>query len=278
VCHGIARAALKTEDRFRVVRLRTNAKMIVDISDILAGIYFYGTDYEPETTGVILQLLRPGDIAFDIGAHLGYFTLLMASIVGDAGQIHSFEPNPALMKILVESLKINRYHNVIANQLAVSDRRQRGVEFFLSQIPQNSGLSSLCPHEYGLKHGFFSLNHKIFVDTTTLDEYFQDHGIERCDLIKIDVELAESKVIKGMTSVLQDIRPTFVICETEVGSEADSLLRQFGYVPYIITMSDLRRVEEGSVRYWGNLLYVSGDVRGASPSLRIQEVHLGDIK
>jgi FkbM family methyltransferase len=214
-------------------------------------------DWESETTEVIMQLIRPGDIVFDIGANLGYYTLLTAGAVGPAGQVHSFEPNPNLATVLIEAVKLNSYHDrVFINQIALSDRTQERAEFYISQLPQESGLSSLSPHPQWIQQGVFSPSNTILVDTITLDEYFVERHIERCDLVKIDVEGTEYHVIGGMRKVLRDIQPKFIICETRLGGEADTLIRQFGFVPYIITESGLKEAEQSS-RVWGNILYVA---------------------
>lgn len=98
-------------------------------------------------------------------------------------------------------------------------------------------------------------NRKILVDTTTLDEYVRVHGIQRCDLVKIDVESTEADVVRGMSTVLQKLRPQMIICETSASGIADELLRQSGYRRHAPTASGLSEVSDES--FWGNLVYVS---------------------
>jgi len=250
----IMREALRSNNRYRAI---PKPRMIVDICDIYGGVYFYGKEYEPETTSVILRLLRPGDVVLDIGANLGYYSFLMAEAVGAKGQIHAFEPNPSLAKVFRESLKMSASQDsIVFNEIAVADGTAQTVEFYLSQYADNSGLSSLYRHQYGVDHGFFSSKDKVLVETITLDDYFRKHHLSRCDLIKIDVEGAEPNVIRGMAGVLRDVRPKFVICETNLNEEADHLMRGFDFLPHVITAAGVHKVQ-ANAKFWGNVLYAS---------------------
>jgi FkbM family methyltransferase len=227
--------------------------MILDAADLFRDVYFFGT-YEPEITNLVLRTLRPGDLAFDIGANAGYFTLLMAGIVGGTGQVHAFEPNPKLVSTLKESVAMNSYEErVFVNSVAVGATTQHQLEFFVSQLPENSGISSLKPHLWGIAGGAYA-NHKILVDTTTLDEYVRAHGIRRCDLVKIDVEGAEDDVVRGMSIVLERLQPQIIICETSASGTADELLRQNGYRRHAASASGISELSDES--FWGNLVYV----------------------
>jgi FkbM family methyltransferase len=231
--------------------------MIVDISDGTGAFYFFGGDYEPATANVIRKLVRPADVVCDVGANVGYFTFLAADIIGASGHVHSFEPNPNLSKVCRDSIAMNSYEGRITlNQLAVSDKSAGAVEFYMSMHPQNSGLSSLRLHAYGMEHGFFSPSSKILVRTSTLGDYFDAHGIEKCRLIKIDVESAEYDVITGMRGLLQSNRVDFIVCETTANEETDILVRRLGFDAYAITENGLHRVQNDS-KFWGNVLYVS---------------------
>jgi FkbM family methyltransferase len=259
LCYSIRKKTENTPHRFRVVSLKSGAKMLVDLSDLYKEIYFCGVDYEPETTRIILEVLRPGDVVFDIGANAGYYTFLMAGITGESGQVHSFEPNPALANVLVESLKINGYRNeVVFNQIAVSDESEAKVKLFISQASGNSGLSSLHPHQSGIEYKYFSPDKFILVNTTTLDDYFQRHDLKRPDLVKIDVEFAEARVIKGMTNILLKQKPKFIICETSLHGETDSILRSHGFSAYIPTKSGLEEAPP-EAEFWGNIFYISSE-------------------
>jgi len=241
--------------RFRTVSLPSGPRMVVDICDLFHQLYFLGVDYEPETSDLIRRVLRPGDVAFDLGANAGYFTLLMASLVGPGGHVHSFEPNPALTKMLGESITLSHYEDrVTLNQVAVSDRSSKSARFYISQLPNNSGVSALTPLDWCVRDGIYSEASNVLVDVVGLDDYVREHGVTRCDLLKIDVECGEGAVVRGMQSLLETLRPRWIICETGLDGDADHQLRARRYIAYRITGTGLERAD--SRPYWGNILYV----------------------
>lgn len=251
---AVGNGMLSLASRRRTTRLNSGPRMIMDPADIFRDVYFLGT-YEPEVTELILGALRPGDVAFDIGANAGYYTLLMAGIVGHLGHVHAFEPNPELVSMLNESVALNSFEaRISVNQIAVAKDTERQRKFYLSQLPENSGVSALKPHTWGIAAGAYSGASESFVDTIALDDYVRQQGIRRCDLVKIDVEGTEADVIFGMCSVLRELQPRVVICETGTPGEADALLLGHGYRRYIPTGSGLEELTGDS--FWGNLVYV----------------------
>ncbi len=85
------------------------------ISDDFLGFYLIG-EYEPETTDLFVSLLHEGDVVVDIGAHIGYYTLLAARTVGKDGKVFAFEPDPDNYALLVKNVEMNGYNNVTAVQ------------------------------------------------------------------------------------------------------------------------------------------------------------------
>jgi hypothetical protein len=94
-------------------------KMYIPTGNIGCGI----APYEPETTAVFLSLITDGDVVVDLGAHVGYYTLLAARRVGPEGRVFAFEPNPDNFRLLVKNIESNLYSNVIPVQKAVSNGR-----------------------------------------------------------------------------------------------------------------------------------------------------------
>lgn len=251
--------------RFRTVTLPAGPRMRVDICDLFHPLYFLGVEYEAETSELIRRALRPGDMAFDLGANAGYFTLLMASLVGPGGHVHSYEPNPALTKLLAESITLNHYEDrVTLNRVAVADRSSSSVQFYISQLPGNSGVSALTPLDWAVRDAIYSDDGNLLVDVVALDDYVREHGITRCDLLKIDVEGGEAAVVRGMQSVLEKLRPRWIICETGIGSEADLRFRACGYVSYRISSSGLHPVSADARHYWGNVVYVPQECKSTA--------------
>lgn len=158
-------------------------------------------EYEPEVTSLFCSLIRKGMTIFDIGAGVGYYTLLAAKRVGDDGLVVAFEPNPRLFELLVENVKINGWKNVKVIQSAVSDMCTK----VLLNIPRvGSSGSSISPTVS---------DKRIVVKSISLDEFLQQHeDVSEIDLIKMDIEGGEVRAIKGMKEVIKKFKP-IIICE-----------------------------------------------------------------
>jgi len=144
--------------------------------------------YEPEVINVLRMLLKPGQTVLDIGAHAGYFTLMMAAMVGPSGQVHSFEPSPHTFRLLKKNVKRNKLSNVVVNKRAVSNNS--GERVFHTYYNDRAAYATFGkpPHPGSMQ---------ITVKTLTLDEYVAESNIPKIDLMKIDVEGAEPLVVDG---------------------------------------------------------------------------------
>lgn len=148
--------------------------------------------YEPETTRLFQTLIKPGMTFIDVGAHVGYYSLLAARQVGEEGQVYSFEPEPVNFSLLVKNVELNEYRNISTISQAVSNNKGFST-LFVSAL--DSGRNSVFHH--GLPE-----NGSVRVATTTLDAFLEEKGWPKVDLIKIDVEGAELDVLAGMTELL----------------------------------------------------------------------------
>jgi FkbM family methyltransferase len=151
---------------------------------------------EPDEMRALQSLLKPGSVAYDLGANYGMHTLLMARLVGPQGVVVAFEPEPAVFASLSGNIALNRFENVRAVPLAVSD--SSGEAFF--EVTSSTATGRLSDSSAG--HS---------VQTTTLDEYVLDKGNPVPDFIKIDVEGAESRAMQGAMRVLRQFRPSLLI-------------------------------------------------------------------
>jgi len=149
--------------------------------------------YEPGTTRLFQEIVKPGMMVVDIGAHVGYYTLLAAKLVGPTGKVYAFEPEQDNHAILLKNIELNRYDNVAAARMAVSDRRGSST-IYLTAL--DSGRHSMYRH--GLPE-----RGSAPVETTTVDSFLESEGWPRVDLIKIDVEGAEVDVLDGMPQLLE---------------------------------------------------------------------------
>ena len=148
--------------------------------------------YEPNQTEIVKKYVHEGDIVIDIGAHVGYYTLLMAQLVGENGKVYSFEPDPVNFQLLKKSVEINGFENVVLIQKAVSNITDK-VKLFLGD--DDSAINRI----YDAKLG--DAKESIDVESVTIDEYFKEND-ELVNFIKIDSEGSEIKIINGMKQFL----------------------------------------------------------------------------
>lgn len=178
--------------------------------------------YETWTSLIGLASLQPGDIAIDIGAHVGFFSLLFRLGVGPSGAVYAFEPMPDTYRRLLHNVIHNRFTNVLPLPLAVSD--QSGSAVFHIH-PSNEGESSLI----GVPGG-----KQCNVQVTSLDDLFGDTLPRRPRLLKLDAEGVEPAILKGGERFFDTHAPDLVICECNRGALAVSGmsewdLREFFY-------------------------------------------------
>jgi FkbM family methyltransferase len=206
--------------------------LIVDVTEFTTSpLYFGSIPYEPKTTNYLRRSLRPGCVFADVGANHGYFTILAAGLVGERGLVIAFEPNPPVHERLETHVRLNGFdHRVVLVRQALWDRSGEQT-FFVSQWPENNGISTLTPGASNLASGGLSPERTIRVRTETFDNWLAKNGIERVDLVKIDAEGAEAHVVRGMSGALQAGRIDAVVCETVWDSDAHRLLCGFGFVP-----------------------------------------------
>jgi FkbM family methyltransferase len=148
------------------------------------------------STTTFRQQIRPGMVVVDLGANIGVYTLLAASLVGEKGRVYAFEPDPENYALLAKNVQANGYRNVVCRQQAVSNK---------------SGEALLFTGEYRVSHSlstFFAVNPElsITVATTSLDDFFQKQGWPPIDFIKMNIEGWEWFVIEGMTEILSRSR------------------------------------------------------------------------
>lgn len=188
--------------------------------------------WEPETTQVFRELINPGMVVLDIGANIGYFSLLSASLVGAEGQVHSFEPYPGYQERFKISLENNRFSQVRLIPFALSDK--------IEEQPLFKGLASARMHQWTHDDPVFNEVHDtVTVRCFPLDLY-ADRYLNRVDLIKIDVDGYEMHVLTGGQECIRKYTPTVIIelCEealTTAGTSVRQLLDFFqglNYIPY----------------------------------------------
>ncbi|MCL2393115.1 MAG: FkbM family methyltransferase [Acidimicrobiaceae bacterium] len=178
--------------------------IVVDPADWAVGATITATGrYEPEVTAVVRSLLRPGATFVDIGANIGWFSLLAASIVGPAGSVLAVEPNLRNCELLEGSKKQNGFSQIDVLPGAASDRQgwlalqtdaSNGRVVPLGPV---SGATAAIPCSY-------------VVPAFPLDQLLAERGLDQVDAIKVDVEGVETAVFAGAQRLLSDRRTSVV--------------------------------------------------------------------
>lgn len=134
-----------------------------------------------------------GDIVLDLGAHIGGLSLLLASLNRNL-TIYAYEPLPENVELLKKNAESNGFSNIFAYQLAVSDKNEK-VRIYYGDPATEIGrihyfIGGACPSK-------LLTDRYVEADTITLEQIFSEHGIERCKLIKSDIEGNELNIFKS---------------------------------------------------------------------------------
>lgn len=158
---------------------------------------YYEANYEPETFRFLRSRLQPGDVAIDVGGHIGLFAVLAARLVGPRGKVFSFEPTPFTRSVLEKVVELNGCSDTVeVRPEAVSS--QRGSTVFYDTGTEISNANSLV--RTGLSRS------EIPIELISLDEFAAERGIT-VNCIKIDAEGAEYDVLLGAKRILTEDRP-----------------------------------------------------------------------
>jgi FkbM family methyltransferase len=164
---------------------------------------------EPDTSRALKMLCKPGHTVFDIGANVGSHALPMASFVGEEGKVYAFEPVPWALNRMKRNLALNNFNNLIVEAIALSDVNEEvEMKFRASfKIGSNSGVGK----EGKIDESWWDECEQVKVRMETLDSYVASHHISRIDLIKLDVDGFEGKVIRGARETLKRFGPKIIM-------------------------------------------------------------------
>ncbi len=156
----------------------------------ISGFIAQGRVFDPHILSVLSGLVEPGTTLVDVGANIGWFSVIGSRLVGPSGKVLAFEPDPDNMRLLRANIRRNRAHNVRVLPAALSDKRSIAL---LSQSSENRGDHRLsCP-----SHG----ERRICVKTTTADIELAQHA-GQVGVIKLDTQGSEAKILRGMQETL----------------------------------------------------------------------------
>jgi FkbM family methyltransferase len=158
--------------------------------------------YDLLETALMQKILKEGDVVIDIGANIGWFTLLAARTVARTGKVFSFEPESLNFSLLKASINSNDYINVLPVKKVVSD--QNGSQYLYLSKELNPGAHSISENFGGGKE---------LVDSIRLDTFMQLNNLEDVQLLKIDVQGAEPNVLSAAKKPMQEMKIETMLIE-----------------------------------------------------------------
>lgn len=183
---------------------------------------FASGGYERPVQEALASLVKPGAVCYDVGANLGFFSVLLGRLAGPTGSIYAFEPVAGNAAMIERNASLNRLGNIRVLRIALSRADGRG-ELLLARHPGGAVLrgAGIPPDPAG----------RVAVETCAIDTLVDSRKIEPPDVVKIDVEGAEMDVLQGMVKVLRAQAPIVILeldDETETACEKKvSLCRSF---------------------------------------------------
>lgn len=206
-------------------------EMYVMTTDYIGQAILGSGDYEPHVTSVVVNTLKTGDVFLDLGANLGYYSLLAANLVGNSGKVIAIEPGPQNLQLLYASILRNNFSNITVYPFAASDDLQI---IKLLTIGSNAGVvTPLSPHK----------TFHLLAQAIMLDSLLQ--GEQRIDLVKIDVEAHEPFALRGMDELIRKHRPAIItefhpyIMEANNHIDPENYLKQIEAYGYRLSIIDL---------------------------------------
>jgi len=221
-----------------------------------------GMLYEPDVAHVMMRALHDGDVALDVGANIGFFTVMMALLTGPCGRVAAFEPGADNLVRLRRNIATSGVQNVTIVEQPASDTE--GPVLFYLNSDVSGGHALWNP-------GKFPGNAKSEADlrvgrvlATTLDAAALALGLPAPKLIKIDTEGAEHRVLMGAAGLLSGRRVPYVIAE----------LHEFGLVELGSSQRDMRRFMEAQGYATFGLYFDGAMPKLIPPDTELQPPHI----
>lgn len=221
-------------DHTAVTFLETGQRILVDTRSLDIGVHLLTLgQWEPQYTALFRRLVRPGDTVFDLGANHGVYTLHAAALAGPTGRVHAFEPNPRLAHLADMSCRLNGYGGMVTlHHLCASDAN--GSAWLVFDDAFSGGGTQNRTGEAG--------ETALACRTAILDELFPDPQM-RVDVVKLDVEGSEGRVLRGMqrllarspdVRILMEFAPAMMAGSGVPASEVAAMLQGLGLSAWTI--------------------------------------------
>ena len=232
-----------------------------------AFLYNFG-GYEFPTLRFFERFLNEGDAVLDIGAQIGFMSIVFAKCVGTSGKVFAFEPEQANYDLLIGNISLNGFANIEPFHVAIADVRGT-LNLFLGK-GENTGVHSTVFNDRTQQ------SQSIQVPAIPIDELVVERNIPKVALVKIDIEGAELKALRGMRALLERDKPVMLI---ELSAELQNLsgisirtfksvlLEEFGYEAFTLTeQGTLRPTPTSAFHLNDNVVFIHASVTSSVPA------------
>jgi FkbM family methyltransferase len=242
------------------LRLARGFTLHLDLADpVQRRLFFFGDYDERREADLISRVLAPGEVFWDVGANLGYFTLLAAARLHNTGQVVAFEPGPSASACLTQNISHNPFANILTFPVAASDRE--GEATLYSVQGQPDGRANL------FRPGA-DQTETTPVRTITLDGWRHQQCLAGPDFIKMDVEGAELAALTGARETLAASEPLLLVEMKEaifqsLGTDRaaiEDFLGRLGYRPAGLFRGRWRLCREVREVVSRNVLWLKPDI------------------
>ena len=166
--------------------------------------YWLGT-YETMMLEIIQKLVKPGWVVYDVGANVGYLTVLFAKLVGETGLVYAFEPYPANVQRLKNNVELNHYTERVQVFQSAVGKREGTVDFYIGASDDTGKIEGIISEKEKMN------GEKISVPCIALDEFIIQAGNRPPQLVKMDIEGAEVLAMQGMLDLVWKVKPVLLI-------------------------------------------------------------------
>jgi FkbM family methyltransferase len=167
-------------------------------------IRYFPSNYEAENFDFLKESIQPNSVVFDIGAHIGLFSIIAAKLIGNGAKIFAFEPAPSTQKVLNQTIAINHLQQNVIPVNAAMGKEPGSITFFVSDDEADNSNSLVSYKEDRKLHG-------IEVKVDNIDHFAAAQKLTQIGFIKIDVEGAEYDTLRGGIHVFKTLRPNFIL-------------------------------------------------------------------
>jgi FkbM family methyltransferase len=191
----------RRHDRRTLVTEVGGIRYALDLDELIDVNLYYRGSHEHRATATVRSVVVPGMVALDIGANLGYYTLTLASLVGESGRVIAFEPTERALRRLTTNLGLNAFDHIVVEKIALSDvTHDREVD------PQETAFRASW-RVGGERSG----REREVISFERLDDYVARSHLDRVDFVKVDVDGYELRVVLGGEETFRRHRPALFI-------------------------------------------------------------------